>query len=471
MPNQNERIVNPELSSKSSVPVILIVDDESDILELLELTLARMGMEVKRAMNINDAKHMLALHHFDLCLTDMRLPDGEGLELVQHIVNSSADLPVAVITAHGTTENAVAALKTGAFDYLAKPVSLQQLRSLVKSALNLPPLKNKTSSVFEDEENMLLGESLPMLQLRSMVVKLSRSQAPVYISGESGTGKELAARSIHAKSARHGKPFVPVNCGAIPENLMESEFFGHKKGAFTGADNERGGFFQAADGGTLFLDEVADLPLTMQVKLLRAIQEKRVRKLGSTQEENVDVRIISATHQKLTERIEDGRFRQDLYYRLNVIELKMPALREMQGDISLIADAILARLCDANGGTRCNLSKSALDSLIHYDFPGNVRELENILERTLALCSDVEIDKGGLQLESFEASSEDTLVAQSEVSNIGLPLQDCLDRLEKESIAGALEKTKYNRTAAAKLLGITVRSMRYRIERLGLNDE
>lgn len=471
MPNQNERIVNPELSSKSSVPMILIVDDESDILELLELTLARMGMEVKRAMNINDAKHMLALHHFDLCLTDMRLPDGEGLELVQHIVNSSADLPVAVITAHGTTENAVAALKTGAFDYLAKPVSLQQLRSLVKSALNLPPLKNKTSSVFEDEENMLLGESLPMLQLRSMVVKLSRSQAPVYISGESGTGKELAARSIHAKSARHGKPFVPVNCGAIPENLMESEFFGHKKGAFTGADNERGGFFQAADGGTLFLDEVADLPLTMQVKLLRAIQEKRVRKLGSTQEENVDVRIISATHQKLTERIEDGRFRQDLYYRLNVIELKMPALREMQGDISLIADAILARLCDANGGTRCNLSKSALDSLIHYDFPGNVRELENILERTLALCSDVEIDKDGLQLESFEVSSEDTLVAQSEVSNIGLPLQDYLDRLEKESIVGALEKTKYNRTAAAKLLGITVRSMRYRIERLGLNDE
>lgn len=471
MPNQNERIVNPELSSKPSVPMILIVDDESDILELLELTLARMGMEVKRAMNINDAKHMLALHHFDLCLTDMRLPDGEGLELVQHIVNSSADLPVAVITAHGTTENAVAALKTGAFDYLAKPVSLQQLRSLVKSALNLPPLKNKTSSVFEDEENMLLGESLPMLQLRSMVVKLSRSQAPVYISGESGTGKELAARSIHTKSARHGKPFVPVNCGAIPENLMESEFFGHKKGAFTGADNERGGFFQAADGGTLFLDEVADLPLTMQVKLLRAIQEKRVRKLGSTQEENVDVRIISATHQKLTKRIEDGRFRQDLYYRLNVIELKMPALREMQGDISLIADAILARLCDANGGTRCNLSKSALDSLIHYDFPGNVRELENILERTLALCSDVEIDKDGLQLEPFEASSEDTLVAQSEVSNIGLPLQDYLDRLEKESIAGALEKTKYKRTAAAKLLGITVRSMRYRIERLGLNDE
>jgi two-component system response regulator PilR (NtrC family) len=252
---------------------------------------------------------------------------------------------------------------------------------------------------------------------------------------------------------------------------MESEFFGHKKGAFTGADNERGGFFQAADGGTLFLDEIADLPLTMQVKLLRAIQEKRVRKLGSTQEENVDVRIISATHQKLTKHIEDGRFRQDLYYRLNVIELKMPSLREMQGDISLIANAILARLCHANGRTRCNLSKSALDSLIQYDFPGNVRELENILERTLALCSDVEIDKDGLQLETSEVSYEDTHVAQSEESNIGLPLQDYLDQLEKESIVGALEKTKYNRTVAAKLLGITVRSMRYRIERLGLNDE
>lgn len=470
MPNQKERIVDSEHSSKSSSPMILIVDDEPDILELLELTLARMGMEVRSAMNLNDAKHMLELNHFDLCLTDMRLPDGEGLELVQHIVNSSADLPVAVITAHGTTENAVAALKTGAFDYLAKPVSLQQLRSLVKSALNLPPLKGKTSSVVEDEGNMLLGQSLPMLQLRSMVEKLSRSQAPVYISGESGSGKELAARSIHAKSARYGKPFVPVNCGAIPENLMESEFFGYKKGAFTGADVERGGFFLAANGGTLFLDEVADLPLAMQVKLLRAIQEKKVRKLGSTQEEYVDVRIISATHQKLTERIDDGRFRQDLYYRLNVIELKMPALREMQDDIPLIANTILARLCEASGRTKCNLSKSALEALMQYDYPGNVRELENILERTLALCSDVEIGKEGLQLESFEASSQDEPVAQSETSNIGLPLQDYLDQLEKESIVEALEKTKYNRTAAAKLLGITVRSMRYRIERLGLKD-
>ncbi len=470
MPIQKEQIVDTEHSSKSSPPMILIVDDESDILELLELTLARMGMEVRSAMNLNDAKHMLELHHFDLCLTDMRLPDGEGLELVQHIVNSSADLPVAVITAHGTTENAVAALKSGAFDYLAKPVSLQQLRSLVKSALNLPPLKSKVSSVSEDEGYMLLGESPPMLQLRSLVEKVSRSQAPVYISGESGSGKELAARSIHAKSARYGKPFVPVNCGAIPENLMESEFFGYKKGAFTGAEVDRGGFFLAANGGTLFLDEVADLPLTMQVKLLRAIQEKKVRKLGSTQEEYVDVRIISATHQKLTDRIDEGRFRQDLYYRLNVIELKMPALREMQDDIPLIANTILARLCEASGRTKCSLSKSALETLIQYSFPGNVRELENILERTLTLCSDVEIGKEGLKLESFEASSQDVPVVQSEASNIGLPLQDYLDQLEKESIVEALEKTKYNRTAAAKLLGITVRSMRYRIERLGLKD-
>ena len=471
MPDQNEADINTDSSINSSAPRILIVDDEADILELLELTLARMGMEVERAMNISSAKSMLELHHFDLCLTDMRLPDGEGLELVQHIINFSTDLPVAVITAHGTTENAVAALKSGAFDYLAKPVSLQQLRSLVKSALNLPPLKNKVSSVSDDEGSMLLGESPPMMELNSMVEKLSRSQAPVYINGESGSGKELAAMSIHKKSARHSKPFIPVNCGAIPENLMESEFFGYKKGAFTGADTERDGFFQAADGGTLFLDEIADLPLTMQVKLLRVIQEKRVRKLGSTQEENVDVRIISATHQKLTDHIENGRFRQDLYYRLNVIELKMPALREMRDDISLIANNVLVRLCNVNGRPKCNLSKSALEALMKYDFPGNVRELENILERTLALCSDVEIDKDGLQLESLETLPQDTSVVQTNTTNNGLPLQDYLDRLEKESIVKALEKSKYNRTAAAKLLGITVRSMRYRIERLGLNDK
>ncbi|MEK7843102.1 MAG: sigma-54 dependent transcriptional regulator, partial [Pseudomonadota bacterium] len=292
----------------------------------------------------------------------------------------------------------------------------------------------------------------------------------VYISGESGSGKELAARSIHENSTRRDKPFVPVNCGAIPENLMESEFFGYRKGAFTGADAERDGFFQAADGGTLFLDEVADLPLIMQVKLLRVIQEKRVRKIGAAQEQNVDVRIISATHQKLSECVENGKFRQDLYYRLNVIELKMPALREISEDIPLIANAILARLCQANGRSGCSFSPAALEALAHYDFPGNVRELENILERTLALCPDAEIDRDGLQLASVEVLQH-TSVPPPAASGDGMPLQDYLDQLEKESIIETLKKTRYNRTAAAKLLGITVRSMRYRMERLGLNDD
>lgn len=469
MSKYKEPIAHPVDRGKSAVPAILVVDDEADILELLELTLARMGLEVERAMNLGEARRLLDSHQFDLCLTDMRLPDGEGLELVRHIVNHCAGLPVAVITAHGTAENAVAALKAGAFDYLAKPVSLEQLRSLVKSALNLLPLQAKNDAAAgTNGKRALLGESAPMQQLHAMVEKLSRSQAPVYISGESGSGKELAARSIHESSTRRDQPFIPVNCGAIPENLMESEFFGYRKGAFTGADAERGGFFQAADGGTLFLDEVADLPLTMQVKLLRAIQEKRVRKIGATQEECIDVRIISATHQKLSALVESGKFRQDLYYRLNVIELKMPPLREMREDIPLIAKAVLARLCQANERT-CSLGKDALAVLAHYDFPGNVRELENILERTLALCPDAEIGTDGLQLASFDAP-QNSAIPQAAISGDGLPLQDYLDRLEKDSIVEALKKTRYNRTAAARLLGITARSMRYRMERLGLND-
>ena len=464
-----ERIVRSADGGKSTIPAVLVVDDESDILELLELTLVRMGLDVERAMTVSDARHLLDSRHFDLCLTDMRLPDGEGLELVQHIVDHCTGLPVAVITAYGTTENAVAALKAGAFDYLAKPVSLEQLRSLVKSALNLLPLQAKTAASSGNSKRALLGESPPMQQLRAMIEKLARSQAPVYISGESGSGKELAARSIHENSARRDRPFVPVNCGAIPENLMESEFFGYRKGAFTGADAERDGFFQAADGGTLFLDEVADLPLAMQVKLLRVIQEKQVRKIGAAQEQNVDVRIISATHQKLGECVENGKFRQDLYYRLNVIELRMPALREMKEDIPLIANAILARLCQANGRSGCSFSPAALKALTHYDFPGNVRELENILERTLALCQDAEIDQDGLQLASVGVLQDTSIPPVA--SGDGLPLQDYLDQLEKESIIEVLKKTKYNRTAAARLLGITVRSMRYRMERLGLNDE
>jgi two-component system response regulator PilR (NtrC family) len=437
------------------------VDDEADLLELLELTLLRMGLEPHRAMKVADARRLLEERYFDLCLTDMRLPDGTGLELVEHIGTHYPQLPVAVITAYGSTENAVAALKAGAFDYISKPVSLDQLRALVKSALDLPekPGSEKVAP------RTLLGDSAAIQQVREMLGKLARSQAPVYITGESGSGKELAARLIHDQSSRRDQPFVAVNCGAIPENLMESEFFGYKKGAFTGADQDRDGFFQAANGGTLFLDEVADLPLTMQVKLLRAIQEKRVRKVGATQEDPVDVRIISATHQNLSGLVESGRFRQDLYYRLNVIELKMPALREMREDIPSIANAILARLASQSGTASPHLSDAAVAALQDYAFPGNVRELENILERALALCGEDEIGKDDLYLSVPEAALEEG----AHEPGAKWPLQDYLDRVEKEAIMEALEKTRYNKTAAAKLLGITFRALRYRLERLGID--
>jgi len=438
----------------------LIVDDEADILELLELTLLKMGLEVERASTVKDALKLVQEKEFDLCLTDMRLPDGEGLELVRYIGANCPDLPVAVITAHGSTENAVAALKAGAFDYLAKPVSLEQLRAVVKSALKLPSAPQPSA----EQGYALLGQSSAMEQVRGLIDKLARSQAPVYVSGESGSGKELAARLIHEKSARRDKPFVPVNCGAIPENLMESEFFGYRKGAFTGAEQDRDGFFQAANGGTLFLDEVADLPLTMQVKLLRAIQEKKVRKVGATQEDPVDVRIISATHQKLADCVESGKFRQDLYYRLNVIELKMPALREMRDDVPLIAGNILARLARQAGAVLPEFSPEALEALQQYDFPGNVRELENILERTLALCGGAKILKDDLYL--TEPANDDPA---SHEPGAKWPLPDYLDRVEKEALQEALEKTRYNKTAAAKLLGITFRALRYRLARLGID--
>lgn len=439
-------------------PTVLIVDDEADILELLELTLLRMGLEAERAMTVAEAKNLLTARRFDLCLTDMRLPDGEGIDLVRFVGISYPDMPIAVITAHGSTENAVAALKAGAFDYLAKPVSLDQLRALVKSALSIPEVATPTP-----EEHVLLGESPAMQQVRGMIEKLSRSQAPVYVTGESGSGKELAARLIHEKGARHDKPFVAVNCGAIPENLMESEFFGYRKGAFTGADQDREGFFQAANQGTLFLDEVADLPLLMQVKLLRAIQEKKVRKVGATQEEAVDVRIISATHQNLSECVDKNKFRQDLYYRLNVIELRMPSLREMREDIPTIASAILGRLAKEANTPAPHLRDDALRALQQYDFPGNVRELENVLERTLALCGEAEVSAEDLNLTLVDAAPK--------VLEPGAkwPLQEYLDKLEKEAILEALEKTRFNKTAAAKLLGITFRALRYRLERLGID--
>jgi two-component system response regulator PilR (NtrC family) len=436
-------------------PKVLVIDDEPDLLELLELTLSRMGLDTTRAESVGEAIGLLDKEPFDLCLTDMRLPDGEGLRVVEHINQKGLDVPVAVITAYGSAENAVAALKAGAFDYLAKPVALEQLRALVKQALKVPEKSQPASSY------KLLGESPSMMQVRGLIDRLSKSQAPVFINGESGSGKELAARMIHTQGPRAEQPFIAVNCGAIPENLMESEFFGYKKGAFTGADADRDGFFQAANNGTLFLDEVADLPLPMQVKLLRVIQEKKVRKVGATQEEPVDVRLISATHKKLAGLVESGEFRQDLYYRLHVIELAMPSLREMREDIPLIAQAILAKL---SRGVIAKLDAESVTALERYPFPGNVRELENILERGLSLAADPQrITAEDLHLTPIAEESDFAISAGDK-----WPLQDYLDRVERAAINEALEKTRFNRTAAAKLLGITFRAMRYRMERLGI---
>ncbi len=441
-----------------TTPCILIVDDEPDLREVLELALLRMGLATVTAEDVASARAQLARRRFDLVLTDMRLPDGEGLEVVRYVAERSPATPVAVITAYGSTENAIQALKAGAFDYLMKPVQLEVLRTLVKTALKVPegPKTGKDAP-------LLIGESPPMQQIRARIDKLARSQAPVFITGESGTGKEVAARLIHALGPRASKPFVAVNCGAIPENLMESEFFGYRKGAFTGAESDREGFFQAASGGTLFLDEVAELPMPMQVKLLRALQERRVRRVGGVTEEAVDVRLISASHQDLGQAVEAGRFRHDLYYRLNVIELRMPALRERPEDIPLLAEHIAQRLAGA-GQAQPRLTEAALAALKRYAFPGNVRELENILERAYALSEGGYIDAADLHLapDAQEAAAD-------QVGRTELPLQDYLDRVEREAIQAALARTGGNKTAAARLLGVTFRSLRYRLERLGLD--
>lgn len=442
----------------------LIVDDEADIRELLVLTLERMGIEAISAGTLEEAFALLEHHKFALCLTDMRLPDGEGLTLVQKIGQEYPGLPVAVITAYGSTENAVAALKAGAFDYLAKPISLKQLRPLVQAALNLSaeiPLAANT-------DLSLIGESPAIRQARAMIEKVARSQAPVYISGESGSGKELAARMVHGLSSRASGAFIPVNCGAIPENLMESEFFGHKKGSFTGALQDKEGFFHAANGGTLFLDEVADLPLAMQVKLLRAIQEKKVRMVGTIQEETVDVRIISATHRNLAQMMERSEFRQDLYYRLNVIEVKMPALREMAQDIPAIADTILNRHCHRMSINKPILSNESLSLLQRQSFPGNVRELENMLERALALCDGEIILPDDLLLENMQMVDFELSSAAIPLHGVDKPLPDFLEDIEKKAILNALEKTNQNKTAAAQLLGVSFRTLRYRLAKLGL---
>jgi two-component system response regulator PilR (NtrC family) len=517
---------------RGRAPRVLVVDDEADLRELLELTLVGMGLDVDCVADLAAARGRLAVHRYALCLTDMRLPDGNGLSLVSEISASHPDTPVAVITAYGSADSAVAALKAGAFDYLSKPLALEALRTLVRSALSLsvgaatsaspasarggaaarpggrdagtasaagagpsrtpaPTAGAPAGGAAGEGASLLLGTSQAIVAVRSTIARLARSMAPVAITGESGSGKELAARSIHLLGSRSRQPFVAVNCGAIPEALMESEFFGYRRGAFTGADQDRLGFFQAADGGTLFLDEVADLPLSMQVKLLRAIQERRVRRVGATTEESVDVRIVSATHQDLARCVAEGRFRQDLFYRLNVIELQMPPLRERRGDVDTLAAAVLVRLAARAGlATAPRLSSVALRYLQGYGFPGNVRELENILERALAFSNGevINVEDLGLRPELAQASENEPAlevlagevrseapasadsIAGARVADDGVPesLPDYLDAIERDAILRALERTGQNRTAAARRLGISFRALRYRMQRLGI---
>lgn len=440
---------------------ILIVDDEPDIRELLEITLGRMKLDTFSARNLAEAQALLARETFDLCLTDMRLPDGTGLALVQHIQQRYAQVPVAMITAYGSLETAINALKAGAFDFLTKPVDLTRLRELVTSALSLPAPGGASSAI----DRRLLGDSLPMRSLRKQIDKLARSQAPVYISGESGSGKELVARLIHDQGPRASRPFVPVNCGAIPSELMESEFFGHRKGSFSGAIEDKPGLFQAAQGGTLFLDEVADLPLAMQVKLLRAIQEKAVRSIGGQQETVVDVRILCATHKDLDTEVAAERFRQDLYYRLNVIELRVPPLRERRDDIELLANNMLKRLATSTGQPAAKLHPQALDALKSYRFPGNVRELENMLERAHTLCENKQIEASDLRLTEGNCNPDGDVPDLTQIDN----LEAYLENVERKLILQALKETRWNRTAAAQRLNLSFRSMRYRLKKLGLD--
>jgi two-component system response regulator PilR (NtrC family) len=501
-----------------SAPRILVVDDEADLRELLEITLLKMGLDVDSAATVREARGLLAEKTYALVLTDMRLPDGLGLELVREVAASHRSTPIAVITAYGSAENAVVALKAGAFDYVSKPVVLDDLRTMVRSALKLSdqgaasPAGQGPEGGAAQGSSRLLGQSRAMQALRAQIGRLARSQAPIAINGESGSGKELAAREIHAQSARAGKPFVAVNCGAIPEALMEAEFFGYRKGAFTGAVDERDGFFQAADGGTLMLDEVADLPLAMQVKLLRAIQERRVRRIGATAEEAVDVRIISATHKDLARLVEIGQFRQDLFYRLNVIELTLPPLRARLDDLPLLVDAVLARLAGpggAQGGMqdKAKLGPGVLEALQGYAFPGNVRELENVLERALAFADDGVIEVGDLLLKGARVADAGTADAAQAAAPATVPaapaavaphatqaadtattpaapavpstalgqgelpsnLPDYLNQVERDIILRALNQTQFNRTQAASLLGISLRQLRYQMQKLNIN--
>jgi two-component system response regulator PilR (NtrC family) len=450
-------------------PTILIVDDEPDIRELLAMTVRRMGLEAFCADSLDAGRRMLEKHPVDFCLTDMKLPDGSGIDFIRHVQERHEGLPVAVITAFGSVDLAIESMKAGAFDFLTKPIDLERLRALVSNALRL----GAGAELHYPEQAQLIGETEPVIRLREQIVKLARSQAPVYITGESGTGKELVARLIHANGPRAARPFVPVNCGAIPAELMESEFFGHRKGSFTGAVSDKQGLFQAAHGGTLFLDEVADLPLPMQVKLLRAIQEKAVRPVGAEQETRVDVRVLSATHRNLAVEVDEGRFRSDLFYRINVIELRVPSLRERAADIPVLAGFCVRRLAAEYGIATPRLHEDALAALAGYGFPGNVRELENILERAFTLSEGNTIRAADLRLpvpaERREAPDADALPPAEYDPDSGIPLEQFMEDIERRALARTLELERWNRTAAARRLGMSFRQMRYRLKKLGID--
>ncbi len=463
-------------------PLCLLIDDESDILDLLVMTLEPMGIECYRATNIDEAKKNLRLHKFNLCLTDMKLPDGNGLDIIDIIVKNYTDTPVAMITAHGSMEIAIKALKKGAFDFISKPVIVKELRKLVSSALQLPD-ELTTYSEYPDCPTKitldLIGNSQAMQNVRDKIKKLARTQTPVYIKGESGTGKEIVARLLHANGSRAEKPFVAVNCGAIPQELMESEFFGYKRGSFTGANKDKLGLFQFATEGTLFLDEVADLPLSMQVKLLRSIQEKTIRPIGSTKEIAIDVRILSATHNDLAQLVKVGKFRQDLFYRINVIELYIPPLRERTEDIPDLVNYFLKKFAK---NKKIKVPPTTMNALINHYFSGNVRELENILERAITLCENKRININNLQLpdEKFlqnnESLPDEVFLQNNEPlpdekvlqNNESLPdefLDPLLDEIEKESIFNALKQSNYNQTKAAQILGMKIGAFRYRLSK------
>ncbi len=452
---------------------VLIVDDEPDIRELLDITLTRMGLETHDAANLVEARAKLATVQPNLCLTDMRLPDGNGISLVEHIQAEYPHIPVAMITAHGSVEAAISALKAGAFDFISKPITLETLRKLVSTALQMDI---DTQSLDHAVNQDLIGSAPAMQLLRKQITKVARSQAPVHIQGESGSGKEVVARLIHHLGPRAAGAFVAVNCGAIPPELMESELFGHVKGSFTGAGQDKIGLFQAAAGGTLFLDEVADLPLAMQVKLLRAIQEKAVRPVGANKEQTTDVRILSATHKDLAREVEAGRFRNDLYYRINVIDIHVPSLRQRLADLPQLAEAILRRITASAGARPVQLEPSALRALEQYHFPGNVRELENILERAYALSDGLSIGAQDMQLTTktaapqVSAGDKESSADEAVAADVNGDLEGYLEQMERRIIRSALEECRWNKTATAKYLGISFRSLRYRLAKLGLED-